>query len=78
MSAVKLMGETIRVTADPDRGRTRLRLRQARRLRERRQRQPFMAGAFHGVQEADTTISVGVSWTRRGTPRPAEGPGRIL
>ncbi|WP_420197331.1 DUF711 family protein, partial [Escherichia coli] len=22
---------------------------------------PFMAGAFHGVQEADTTISVGVS-----------------
>lgn len=62
MSGVKRMGEIIRETADltadtnGHAGCAKL-VVFANAVSDN----PFMAGAFHGAQEADTTISVGVS-----------------
>ena len=61
MSAVKLMGETIRVTADLTADAHGFGCAKLVVFANAVSDNPFMAGAFHGVQEADTTISVGVS-----------------
>ena len=57
MDAVKLMGETIKQTADAsDTGCAKLVV-----FANAVEDNPFMAGAFHGVGEADCEINVGVS-----------------
>lgn len=57
MDAVKLMGETIKKTADAsDMGCAKLVV-----FANAVEDNPFMAGAFHGVGEADCEINVGVS-----------------
>ena len=61
MSAVKLMGETIRATADLTADTHGFGCAKLVVFANAVSDNPFMAGAFHGVQEADTTISVGVS-----------------
>ena len=61
MSAVKLMGETIRATADLTADAHGFGCAKLVVFANAVSDNPFMAGAFHGVQEADTTISVGVS-----------------
>ena len=61
MSAVKLMGETIRATADLTEDAHGFGCAKLVVFANAVSDNPFMAGAFHGVQEADTTISVGVS-----------------
>ena len=78
MSAVKLMGETIRATADLTADTHGFGCAKLVVFANAVSDNPFMAGAFHGVQEADTTISCGRLRPRRGAPRPAEGARRIL
>lgn len=57
MDAVKLMGETIKYTAEAsDMGCAKLVI-----FANAVEDNPFMAGAFHGVGEADCVINVGVS-----------------
>lgn len=57
MDAVKLMGETIKQTAEAsDMGCAKLVV-----FANAVEDNPFMAGAFHGVGEADCEINVGVS-----------------
>lgn len=61
MSAVKRMGEVVRETADLSADRHGFGCSKLVVFANAVSDNPFMAGAFHGVQEADTVISVGVS-----------------
>ena len=61
MSGVKRMGEIIRETADLTADTNGFGCAKLVVFANAVSDNPFMAGAFHGVQEADTTISVGVS-----------------
>ena len=61
MDAVKLMGETIKKTADITKDRDGFGCAKLVVFCNAVEDNPFMAGAFHGVGEADTVINVGVS-----------------
>lgn len=61
MDAVKLMGEIIRDTAEATKERDSLGCAKLVVLCNAPDDNPFMAGAFHGVSEADAIINVGVS-----------------
>ena len=61
MDAVKLMGEIIKDTAEATKERDSLGCAKLVVLCNAPDDNPFMAGAFHGVTEADCIINVGVS-----------------
>ena len=61
MDAVKLMGEIIRQTAEYTKEQDSLGCAKLVVLCNAPDDNPFMAGAFHGVSEADAIINVGVS-----------------
>lgn len=61
MDAVRLMGDIIRETAEATRERDSLGCAKLVVLCNAPDDNPFMAGAFHGVSEADAIINVGVS-----------------
>ncbi len=61
MDAVKLMGEVIRETAQQTKDRDSLGCAKLVVFCNAPDDNPFMAGAFHGVTEADRIINVGVS-----------------
>lgn len=61
MDAVKLMGEIVKETADVTADRDSLGCAKLVVLCNAPDDNPFMAGAFHGVSEADCIINVGVS-----------------
>ncbi len=61
MDAVRLMGEIIRETAERTRANDSLGCAKLVVLCNAPDDNPFMAGAFHGVTEADAIINVGVS-----------------
>ena len=61
MDAVRLMGETIRQTAEATKDRDSLGCAKLVVFCNAPDDNPFMAGAFHGVTEADAVIHVGVS-----------------
>lgn len=61
MSAVQHMGEVIRETADGSAEKHGFGCSKLVVFANAVSDNPFMAGAFHGVQEADTVVSVGVS-----------------
>ena len=61
MDAVKLMGEIVKETAQQTKERGSLGCAKLVVLCNAPDDNPFMAGAFHGVSEADAVISVGVS-----------------
>lgn len=67
MDAVKMMGDILRQTAEATRERDCLGCAKVVVFCNAPEDNPFMAGAFHGVGEADAVINVGVS-----------GPGVIL
>lgn len=61
MDAVRLMGEIIKETAEETKERDSLGCAKLVVLCNAPDDNPFMAGAFHGVSEADAIINVGVS-----------------
>ena len=61
MDAVKLMGEIVKQTAEATKERASIGCAKLVVLCNAPDDNPFMAGAFHGVSEADAVISVGVS-----------------
>ena len=61
MDAVKLMGEIVRETAEATKEHNSLGCAKLVVLCNAPDDNPFMAGAFHGVSEADAVINVGVS-----------------
>jgi uncharacterized protein (UPF0210 family) len=61
MDAVRMMGEIIKATAERTRERDSLGCAKLVVLCNAPDDNPFMAGAFHGVSEADAIINVGVS-----------------
>ncbi|WP_048149231.1 PFL family protein [Methanolacinia paynteri] len=61
MDAVKLMGEIVRETAEATKGDNSLGCAKLVVFCNAPDDNPFMAGAFHGVSEADAVINVGVS-----------------
>lgn len=61
MDAVRLMGDIIRETAEATKERDSLGCAKLVVLCNAPDDNPFMAGAFHGVSEADAIINVGVS-----------------
>ena len=61
MDAVRLMGEIVKATAAKTAARDSLGCAKLVVLCNAPDDNPFMAGAFHGVSEADAVISVGVS-----------------
>ena len=61
MDAVRLMGEIIKETAEATKDRDSLGCAKLVVLCNAPDDNPFMAGAFHGVSEADAIINVGVS-----------------
>ncbi len=61
MDAVKLMGEIVRETAEATKEKNSLGCAKLVVLCNAPDDNPFMAGAFHGVSEADAVINVGVS-----------------
>ncbi len=61
MDAVKLMGEIIHETADLTKENDSIGCAKLVVLCNAPDDNPFMAGAFHGVSEADAIINVGVS-----------------
>lgn len=61
MDAVRLMGEIIKETAEATKERDSLSCAKLVVLCNAPDDNPFMAGAFHGVSEADAIINVGVS-----------------
>ncbi len=61
MDAVRLMGEIVKETAEQTKDRGSLGCAKLVVLCNAPDDNPFMAGAFHGVSEADAVISVGVS-----------------
>ena len=60
MDAVKLMGEIVKQTAEATKERASIGCAKLVVLCNAPDDNPFMAGAFHGVSEADAVISVGV------------------
>jgi uncharacterized protein (UPF0210 family) len=61
MDAVRLMGEIVKATAEATKERDSLGCAKLVVLCNAPDDNPFMAGAFHGVSEADVVINVGVS-----------------
>ena len=61
MDAVRLMGEIVKETAEATKDKGSLGCAKLVVLCNAPDDNPFMAGAFHGVSEADAVISVGVS-----------------
>ena len=61
MDAVRLMGETIKQTAEATKENDSLGCAKLVVLCNAPDDNPFMAGAFHGISEADAIINVGVS-----------------
>ena len=61
MDAVRLMGETIKQTAEATKENDSLGCAKLVVLCNAPDDNPFMAGAFHGISEADATINVGAS-----------------
>ena len=61
MDAVRLMGQAIKKTAELTKGRDGLGCAKLVVFCNAVEDNPFMAGAFHGVGEADAVVSVGVS-----------------
>ncbi|WP_292518386.1 PFL family protein [Methanoculleus sp.] len=61
MDAVKLMGEIVRETAEATKEHNSIGCTKLVVLCNAPDDNPFMAGAFHGVSEADAVINVGVS-----------------
>ena len=61
MDAVRLMGEIIKATAERTKERDSIGCAKLVVLCNAPDDNPFMAGAFHGVSEADAVINVGVS-----------------
>lgn len=61
MDAVRLMGDIVRQTAEETKDRMSIGCAKLVVLCNAPDDNPFMAGAFHGVSEADAVISVGVS-----------------
>ena len=61
MDAVRLMGETVKAAAERTRERDSIGCAKLVVLCNAPDDNPFMAGAFHGVSEADAVINVGVS-----------------
>jgi uncharacterized protein (UPF0210 family) len=61
MDAVKLMGEIVRETAEATKEKNSIGCTKLVVLCNAPDDNPFMAGAFHGVSEADAVINVGVS-----------------
>ncbi|KAF1078128.1 PFL family protein [Methanogenium sp. MK-MG] len=61
MDAVKLMGETVKETAEATRENSSLGCAKLVVFCNAPDDNPFMAGAFHGVTEGDAVINVGVS-----------------
>ena len=61
MDAVRLMGETVKKTAEATREKDSLGCAKLVVLCNAPDDNPFMAGAFHGVTETDAIINVGVS-----------------
>ena len=61
MDAVRLMGEVIKETAERTKGQDSLGCAKLVVFCNAPDDNPFMAGAFHGVTEADAVINVGVS-----------------
>ena len=61
MDAVRLMGDIVRQTAEATKDRMSIGCAKLVVLCNAPDDNPFMAGAFHGVSEADAVISVGVS-----------------
>lgn len=61
MDAVRLMGEMVKATAEKTRDRDSLGCAKLVAICNAPDDNPFMAGAFHGVSEADAIINVGVS-----------------
>ena len=61
MDAVRLMGEIVKETAEQTKERASIGCAKLVVLCNAPDDNPFMAGAFHGVSEADAVISVGVS-----------------
>ncbi len=61
MDAVKLMGEIVKETAEATKEKNSLGCAKLVVLCNAPDDNPFMAGAFHGVSEADAVINVGVS-----------------
>ena len=61
MDAVRLMGEIIKATAEKTRKRDSIGCAKLVVLCNAPDDNPFMAGAFHGVSEAEAVINVGVS-----------------
>ena len=61
MDAVRLMGEIVKETAERTRERDSIGCAKLVVLCNAPDDNPFMAGAFHGVSEADAVINVGVS-----------------
>ncbi len=67
MDAVKMMGETVKLTAEKTADRDAIGCAKLVVFANVPEDNPFIAGAFHGVSEPDVTINVGIS-----------GPGVIL
>ena len=61
MDAVRLMGEIVKATAERTKDRDSIGCAKLVVLCNAPDDNPFMAGAFHGVSEADAVINVGVS-----------------
>ena len=61
MDAIRLMGETVKATAERTKDRDSLGCAKLVVLCNAPDDNPFMAGAFHGVSEGDAVINVGVS-----------------
>mgnify|MGYP002622650599 CR=1 FL=1 len=61
MDAVRLMGDIVKLTAEETRGNDSLGCAKLVVLCNAPDDNPFMAGAYHGVSEADAIINVGVS-----------------
>ena len=61
MDAIRLMGETVKAAAERTKDRDSLGCAKLVVLCNAPDDNPFMAGAFHGVTEADAVVNVGVS-----------------
>ena len=78
MDAVRLMGEIVKDTAEATKDRGSLGCAKLVVLCNAPDDNPFMAGAFHGVSEADAVVSVGVSGPGVVKICIGEGKGRKL
>ena len=78
MDAVKLMGEIVLATAEATKDQDSLGCAKLVVFCNAPDDNPFMAGAFHGVTEADCIINVGVSGPRSCEESPGAGSWRGL